>query len=240
MKIYDGLGLNIKKREVVSLVGGGGKTTTMFQLGKELKGLNKKVLVTTTTAIFNPVEDEYDDYFLKDIDNGFTPNDGSITVFGEKVEKGKLLGGPVLKLEEIIERNLFDFILIEADGAKKKPIKAPASHEPVVPKHTTKTIGIIGLDCLEKRIEEIVHRPEIFLEIVGKGLQDVVDEYDIIKLVLDDEGLFKGAIGERILLLNKACEGKIILKGEKIRRMLFKEGFEDRIIVADIRRRRFY
>ena len=71
-------------------------------------------------------------------------------------------------MDRTILQGLFDFILIEADGAKNKPIKAMASHEPVVSKYSTKTFGIMGMDCLGKPIESIVHRPELFVDIVGK------------------------------------------------------------------------
>ena len=240
MEIHTSMGLDIKGGEIVSIVGAGGKTTTLFLLAEELKRLNKKVLVTTTTAIYNPEEGQYDFYFLGDIENGFNPKNGSITVYGEKIKDEKLIGPSLTKLEGIIKRKLFDFILIEADGSKKKPIKAPASHEPVVSEYTTKTIGIIGLDCLGQRIERIVHRPEIFVRITNTDYSDIIDEGSILKLVLSTEGLFKGAYGKRILLLNKACNEETILKGIKIKRMLLEKDFKGTVLVADVKRKKFY
>ncbi|HSH36328.1 selenium cofactor biosynthesis protein YqeC [Schnuerera sp.] len=239
MSIYESLELDMGKGEVLSLVGGGGKTTTIFELGKELKALKKKVLITTTTAIYEPGEEDYDYYFLGDI-KYFSPKEGSITIFGDKVEKGKLLGITPEKVEKIIEMELFNFLLIEADGAKKKPIKAHASYEPVIPKNTTKTIGIIGLDSLDKKIEDIVHRPEIFMKITDTKYSDIIDEEIIVKYILNSEGIFKDSQGSKILLLNKACDEKGILKGSKIRQTLFENGFKGSVMVTDIKRKKFY
>lgn len=238
LNIYESLELNIDKGEVLSLVGGGGKTTILFSLGEELKKLNKNVLLTTTTAIFNPKGD-YDNFFIGDIgriNNQF----GSITIFGEKLEGKKLLGPSLSKMRNIIENRIFDSVIIEADGARMKPIKAPDEHEPVISKLTTKTIGVIGLDCLDKKIESIVHRPEIFINITDENYSDKIEENSIIKLVLNKKGLFKKSQGEKILILNKASTKNRIEKGINIRSSLFKQGFKGRIIVTDIKEKRFY
>ncbi len=53
-------------------------------------------------------------------------------------------------------------MIIEADGARKLPIKAPAEHEPVIPEFVNTVITVIGLSGLGKPLtEEWVHRPGI-------------------------------------------------------------------------------
>jgi probable selenium-dependent hydroxylase accessory protein YqeC len=240
MNIYDGLGLDIDKKEVLSFVGGGGKTTTIFKLGQELKALGKKVLITTTTAIYDPEEGEYDYYFLGDYEGDFYPKEGSITILGREVRQGKLWGLSLANMDRTILQGLFDFILIEADGAKNKPIKAMASHEPVVSKYSTKTFGIMGMDCLGKPIESIVHRPELFVDIVGKDFQQKVDQKDVVKIVLHPRGLFKAAIGDKILILNKVGDRDMLMKGYSIRNELLEKGFKGSIILADIQSGSFY
>lgn len=236
MKIYKALELNINTQQTLSFVGGGGKTTTIFQLAKELIKENKKVLISTTTKIFNPRKEEYDYYFLSDIDKKFTPLEGSITILGKYVENGKLIGVLPEEIDKVVEQYIFDFILIEADGAKRKPIKAPNCHEPVIPKKTTKTIGVIGLDSLDKPIDEnTVHRPELFIKITDTKYFDIIDEDIIVKYILNPKGLFKDTQGEKILLLNKAYNEGMTLKGSKIRQILFESGFKDPVIVSDIK-----
>lgn len=232
--------MSIYKKELLSFVGGGGKTTTIFQLAKESIKLNKKVLISTTTAIFTPSKDSYDYFFLKDIAQDFSPASGTVTIFGEEIKDNKLIGISLGKIDEIFERNIFDIILIEADGAKRKPIKAPGNHEPVVPKSTTKTIGVIGLDSLGKSIdEETVHRPQILSEITGRKLLDTIDEETIVKLVLDKRGLFKNAYGDKILLLNKADDEIKVSRAIKVRKTLNDNAFRN-VIIADILSEKFY
>lgn len=238
MGIYKALNLNPKNREIVSVVGSGGKTTTIFALAKELKPLGKRVLITTSTKIYEPKKD-YNYYFLENFPKDFKPIGGSITILGERVEGGKLIGPSLEKLDKIIENKLFDFTLIEADGSKQKPIKAMGEREPVVPRHTTKTIGIIGINSLDEEIQNIVHRPELFIKIVGKNLNEKIVEEDIVKLVLDSKGLFKNAQGKKVFLLNKVEEDKL-LRAKKIREGLLKENFQGNIILGNIKENKFY
>lgn len=240
MDICKGLGLNINKKEVLSFVGGGGKTTAIFKLAGELKSLGKKVLITTTTAIYEPTQGEYDYYFLGDYGEDFCPKVGSITILGREVKGEKLLGISLTHVERIVHRGFFDFILIEADGAKKKPIKAMASHEPVISNYSTRTFGIIGMDCLGKSIEYIVHRAELFVGIVKKGIQDKVDERDVVKIVLHPMGLFKAAKGRKVLILNKIDHEEKYIAALNIKSMLLDEGFSGDIVLADIKKGWFY
>lgn len=236
--LYKKLNIDLNKKEVISFVGGGGKTTTMFDLAEELKALNKKVLVTTTTHIFAPDKDKFDNIFLKDIKENKI-NSSTITILGEKIINNKLKGLDILSLEKIIGKDLFDYYLIEADGAKGMPIKAPDYYEPVITDSTTKTIGLIGLDALDKTISEISHRKDLLLSLLEKESFDRVEIKDIIKLVLHKYGLFKYSNGETILLLNKAIDKKRIEKAKLIRESLAKQGFKF-VIIADVLSKNFY
>lgn len=227
-----------ESREIISFVGAGGKSTTMFKLAEELKSKDKKVLISTTTAIYNPI-DNYDYYFLRDVGEKFLPENGTITILGESVLDSKLRGVSRDKLDEIYRSNIFDFILVEADGSKRKSIKAPREGEPIIPKSTTKTIGLIGMGCLGENInDENVHRSDLFLKITDKSPGDIIEEMDIIKLVLHPNGLFKDSLGEEILILNKCTEDKLeILKD--IKKKLIKKQFKA-ILIANINKKEFY
>lgn len=210
MKLYEALKLELDKGGLISLVGGGGKTTTMFKLAGELKDIGKRVLVTTTTAIFEPKGHLYDRLIILKYDGGVKPlqgNAGHITVLGKEVNReGKLLGIDPDEVNMFFLDKEYDFVIVEADGSKGRPIKAPAQHEPVIPHCTTAVIGVIGLDALGRLIdEEAVHRPHIFAAITEGQLKDVIDEERIFKLILHEEGLFKGTPekAKRFLLLNK-------------------------------------
>lgn len=206
--------LDINHNDLISIVGAGGKTTIMFHLAEEAKKKSMKVLVTTTTAIYYPKEKFIDEIIVSDKeDYDWTDiKKGTITVIGRSMSKeGKLLGIDSALVNDIYKKNSFDLILVEADGANKKTVKASAYHEPVIPTYTTKVIGIIGLDCIGKSIsDKNVYRPEIFCNITGSKMNQLISCETIINLTLSSNGLFKGALdrSKEYLILNKADNDK--------------------------------
>ena len=217
MNIIDMLDIKLDKRELITLVGAGGKTTTMFALAEELRLFGKKVLVTTTTAIFYPLRNQYDYIIVKEsyskemfLETGV--HVAKIVVFGRAVNPmGKLLGAQAEDIDRIFKDNIFDFILVEGDGSRGKPIKAPAVYEPVVPSMTTKVVGLIGMDAIGKKINsEYVHRPEIFCSITNSSMDDNIDAKIVSKLVFNKNGLYKNApLGcKKYLIFNKVDKEK--------------------------------
>ncbi|NMR89790.1 hypothetical protein HKB06_29075, partial [Vibrio parahaemolyticus] len=71
--IYQKFNIDLSKNEIISFVGAGGKTTTIEKLSKELSSLNKKVLVTTSTAMFNPNMDIYENIFIGSFPEDYMP-----------------------------------------------------------------------------------------------------------------------------------------------------------------------
>lgn len=219
MKMYELFDINLKERELLSFIGAGGKTTTIFKLAKELKNLEKKVLVTTSTAIFYPEKDEFDKIIVSSSNDIIKTlrsiNRGTITVIGREISsENKLLGLRKETIDNIYNIDIFDYILVEADGSKRKSIKSPADHEPVIPSRTDKTVGVIGIDSIEKKInEENVHRLEEFCRVVNCKPGDTIDEEKIYRLIKNQKGLFKGSPlkSKKYVLLNKV-DNKILEK----------------------------
>lgn len=240
--IYEALDINPAEKENICFIGAGGKTTIMFKLAKELKSLGKKVLVTTTTAIYYPSQKFIDKILVSNdiskIDN-LSPEKGSVTVIGREISNsGKLLGLNKCLIDQIYSKNIFDFILVEGDGGKSRPIKAPASYEPVIPLSTSITIGIIGLDSIGKCInDKYVHRPEVFSKITNSLPNEVINEEKVVELIVSDMGLFKNIPenSKKYLLLNKA-EGEERKKSAYIiRDLIRKKDFKiDGIIISSM------
>ncbi|MBC2397069.1 selenium cofactor biosynthesis protein YqeC [Clostridium tetanomorphum] len=210
MYIYEALNINEHRKDVITFVGAGGKTSTMFNLGEELKKLNKKVLITTTTCIYKPCKKQYDNLFIGELLDDLLKEikEGSITVIGSYfINENKLKGISSELIDSIVEKNIFDFILIEGDGARRKSIKAPDFYEPIIPIGTSKTVGVIGMDSIGKEInEDNVHRTELFCKITESKIGQIIGEDTVVKLIENKNGLFKGVPknSERYLLLNKA------------------------------------
>ncbi len=218
----DLLGVGNTESKVISFVGAGGKTTALFSLSQELN--HTKRLITTTTAIYQPTPSLWDTMVIRPNylntleDKGVKTN--TVTVWGRLLSpEQKLLGVSTDCLTEVVRTALFDTILIEADGSKRKPIKAPAEHEPVIPAESTTVVGVIGLSSLNKPINnQWVHRVEEFADLVHANSGDPIQPEHLVRLINDPRGLFKGAPSKakKILLLNQADHESDKIQGSKI------------------------
>lgn len=211
MKFYESLDITLIENELICFVGAGGKTTSLFMLAKELKECKKRVLVTTTTAIYSPDETHCDQVILdrtEDSDLMKKRIGPCICVLGREVSvENKLLGVDKEYVSKLFMEAVFDYILVEADGSRQRSIKAPADHEPVIPGGTTKTVGVIGLDALGRQVcSDSVHRLGHFCRLTGRSIGDRIDDEMVAKLILAPEGLFKSVPdGSRnYVLFNKA------------------------------------
>ena len=203
---------------VISIVGAGGKTSTMFQLAKEYAGMGKRVIVTTSTHIFRP--DGYE-VFLKDQPEWlerlmeFTEKPGGniLVTAAEEMDwkKGKNDNFPCDKAKKKLKGmepheigrllNYCDVLLIEADGSKGLPVKVPAEHEPVIIPETQVVIGCAGLTAIGEMIQEVCFRSE-FLERIRKDGK--VTEQLLAEILCSESGTRKN-VGKRAyrILLNQ-------------------------------------
>ena len=121
--------LDVHHSEMVSLIGGGGKTTTLFTLGRQLAGTT---VMTTTTKMGSEQTGEFPVLI--------NPTDDAL--------RAELTASPkVLAWKSAGDRRadgvsaptcdrwfgIADNVVVEADGSRKRPFKAPADYEPVVP-----------------------------------------------------------------------------------------------------------
>ncbi|MCK5514833.1 MAG: putative selenium-dependent hydroxylase accessory protein YqeC, partial [Deltaproteobacteria bacterium] len=136
MTFYESLDITLIENELICFVGAGGKTTSLFILAKELKACKKRVLVTTTTAMYSPDENHCDQVILRAESSDVMKkrSDPCICVLGREVTaENKLLGVDREYVTTLFMEAVVDCILVEADGSRQRPIKAPADHEPVIP-----------------------------------------------------------------------------------------------------------
>ncbi|NLI54576.1 MAG: putative selenium-dependent hydroxylase accessory protein YqeC [Clostridiales bacterium] len=189
-------------RGVTALVGGGGKTTLMLRLARALSSGGARVIVTTTTHIFPPGDIRTLTHATEDeIDAALT--DDRLVCLGTPAEQGKL-SAPELRFARMAK--LADYVLVEADGAKRLPLKAPAKHEPVIPPETKLVIALAGLDGAGQPISQAAFRPERYAALCGKQEGDRVTARDIARVLGHSEGQRKGVLdGMRyVVVLNKA------------------------------------
>lgn len=201
--ILKALDIDTDRYPVLSVVGGGGKTSLIFRIMEELTAVGKKVLITTTTHMaYEPDRPFAEDGDIISIKHNLEEHGYTIAAALDR-EKCKISALSEEKMKEITA--LADVILIEADGAKKCPLKVPASWEPVIWKQTDLVIAVAGMDAAGKPIQEVCHRPENVADFLGKEAEEKVTEEDIVRVVLSTEALKKCVYGrEYRVLLNKA------------------------------------
>lgn len=238
MGICQVLNINKEKREIISIVGAGGKTTIMQAMAEEFAKEGKNVLATTSTKMFANQLKFCHRTFYGSIPEDYRPSAGSITGLGKEISGEKILGISLGELKDIQNRGIFHIILIEADGAKMKAMKAHGPKEPVVGDFTTITIGVIGLDSVGEPItEENIHRVDIFANHFGQRIGENLKEDTIAGFVLATNGLFKNSFGKKYLFLNKANTKEQIESGRKILKLLDDNGFKN-AYMTDIKNRK--
>jgi probable selenium-dependent hydroxylase accessory protein YqeC len=231
VELFNALELDEKNNNIISIVGAGGKTTTMYRLSKELKKLNKKVLLTTTTVIYYPMIEEYDNLIISSnleqlILESKKISRGTITIICNAFyNNNKLRGINREWVKPLYNQGEYDFLVIEADGAKRKSIKAPTWYEPVIADSSTLVVGCIGLDVIGKKINETqVHRANIFGKLVGKDIGDIIDYETVLKLVISRQGLFKDCKdhSKKIVILNKVRDNEQLFYAQQLGHMIMK------------------
>jgi len=194
----------------VALVGSGGKTTAMFQLARDF---GSRVILTTTTHLALDQLEEADKHFIvESVGDLLSENldlEGNILLFtGPQVEPNRVKGPDqeiLIQLAALAEK-WGSPLLIEADGARLLPIKAPAEHEPPIPDFVDTVIVVIGLSGLGKPLnEKWVHRPELFSELVGLSPGSDISSQHLAAAITSTRGGLKNilAAARKILLINQ-------------------------------------
>ncbi|MGL4568762.1 MAG: selenium cofactor biosynthesis protein YqeC [Fusobacteriaceae bacterium] len=200
MKKFEGEKIfGIVRGDVVSFTGGGGKTSLIFLLAEELSRKGR-VLITTTTKIYIPSEEEYENLILAEEEN-LVGKKRNIDFLGRTLdmENGKLLGVDDVQLKEFIEK--YDYILIEADGSAGKSMKSWNESDPVISKYTDKIIGVTNLDALGKSVEEGVHRYGDFCQEYGIEGDKKID-CNLMSRYIDSGKFFGSTDIEKYIFIN--------------------------------------
>ncbi len=179
----------------VTFVGGGGKSTLIEHLARSCLARQKTTAITTTTKIFAHEPYRLFDDYLSGV------RGAPFIRIGKTVEGGKLTA---LAFEEIEALGSdFDTVLIEADGAKGRPLKYPARHEPVIAPFSQRVFIVAGLDALFQPFRDAVFRHELFPCETGNEAPRLVYP-DVFIRFFSDDALLKGTGNiPRTIVLNK-------------------------------------
>lgn len=205
---------------VIALVGGGGKTSSAFWLAEQFKLKGHSVFVSTTTKMYFPEKNQADNFIYLENDdtqqithklNKFS-EPGITFVYKKEIirdnknSKNKVLGVTTELIDKIKNDSPFTVFIIESDGAKHKPIKAPDGHEPCIPISSDMVIGVTGAEAIHTQATpERIHRWNLFSALTQCSEGDLVDHRVLRNLIEHRHGLFKSAPEKaiKIWLINK-------------------------------------
>jgi len=200
-----------KQGFAISIVGSGGKTTLMRLLSECLPGL---VVSTTSTKLAESEAKLFDAHIIWDEEDQLMPRlpqgDGSVLITGGsfQVKQARKLNGltesQLTALKLLCDQRGLPLI-IEADGSRRRPLKAPAVYEPVIPAFTDLVIVVVGLARLIMPLnEENVFRSQIFSELTGLPMDEPVDLDSILRYLKHPSGGLKGIppTAKRFVMLN--------------------------------------
>lgn len=194
---------------VISLVGAGGKTTALFQLARQLT--DKPAVFITATTHLGVWQTQLADHHIiaQSVEDCKTlPESGVILTTGVlDGDRTKPIDDTVLNWLREKSKEMDIPLLIEADGSRQKPLKAPADHEPPIPTFSEMVIVVTGLSALDKPLnDEFVHRPEIFSQLSGARLHEALTSQNLVAILTHPQGGLKNIPpnAKRIVLLNQA------------------------------------
>lgn len=199
--------LDLGAHELVSLVGGGGKTTMLFTLGHQL---GPRTVLTTTTKMGRDqtgghpvVVDPSDDELVAALDR-------HPTVLARRREVGeKVVGydGPTCD-RWFAQVPGIDHVVVEADGSRQRPFKAPRELEPVVPSRTTLLVACVGSAALGRVITDACHRPLRVAAVAGCSASQRLTPERLAAVLASERGSRKGCPpGARyVAVINQVAE----------------------------------
>lgn len=219
----------------LAFTGGGGKTTALFRAGREyLAGAAGPALLTTTTHLALEQAGRADAHLILEtpaaleawIDSQTAGLPGQVLLFtGPVIDDGRLSGLSFAALEQLrrlaADRGLP--LLIEADGSRRRPLKAPADHEPAVPDGVDAVVVLAGLSGLGQPLSaENVHRPERFATLAGIHQGDLVTPQALERVLAHPQGGLQGLPpgARRIALLNQADTPELQALGSALAKRL--------------------
>ena len=226
----------------VAFVGAGGKTTALFALARELVPRHKSVILTATTHLGAWQVAQAGRHIIAKT----TADLNELPDTGVTLVTGPLEGG---RTQPVSQQVLFWLhentksraipLLIEADGARQKPLKAPAAHEPPIPDFVDTVIVVAGLSGLGKPLtDEFVFRAGRFRELCHPS-RPIVEPDMLVRVLCHPEGGLKNMppSATRIALLNQAETPELLSVGGKMANDLL--GHFDSILVGSLQQNEF-
>jgi len=184
--------LGLTSRELVSIVGAGGKSTILFAVGRDLTAAGARVILTTTTKVGADQPSEPICWSANAVVVAEALTHGLPVFVAVGREPGKIVGPSPEAIDRLFADTDAEYVVVEADGAGRMAIKAPADHEPVIPSASTTVIVVASIAAIGHPISEVAHRPERVAGLIGVHPDDLLTLEGAAGVLLHPGGGLKG------------------------------------------------
>lgn len=173
---------------LVAVVGAGGKKSTIYQLAGRLD----RAVVTASVRI--PIFDDEvpqvevtDDPLAAVAANDEWP----FGVVPEREREDRYLGYDPSKVADLADANV-DAVLVKADGARSRLLKAPDDREPQIPRNADTVLPVASARVVGKVLDDThVHRPERVADVAGIEVGDELTAGDVAAVLASERGGLK-------------------------------------------------
>jgi molybdenum cofactor cytidylyltransferase len=153
--------LRVQRGDVIAFVGAGGKTAALFRLADELRAEGWRVVATTTTRVAADEARRAPLTIQVTADTAPTAIRQALDQHGfvflyraDDMAFQKVIGLAPNVVSGLVDAVNSDVLLLEADGARRLPFKAPYDHEPVIPADTSLVVPVAGVDALGQPLDD--------------------------------------------------------------------------------------
>ena len=210
---------------VVCTVGAGGKKTTLYALAERTaNGDERRPVVTATVRI--PIFDSHVDRVVVTDDpvsalqrNADAPDGGAVGLVPERERTDRYRGYDPAVVDRLAADRGVDPVLVKADGARTRLLKAPADREPQIPESSDTVIPVVSARVVGKPLStDYVHRPERVADLTGRRLDEPIRADDVAQVLASERGGLKGVPADATVvpLVNMIDDDSLRAVGEEI------------------------
>lgn len=217
---------------LVCMVGAGGKKTTIYHLANRLS----RAVVTSTVRI--PIFDRQVAEVIVTEDPVPVLEGGTewpVGLVPEQEGDDRYRGYDPETVAEIAATGIPESVLVKADGARTRWLKAPNASEPRVPESTDVVVPVASAKVVGKPLtDEYVHRVEMVSDLTGLARGDVIEPKHVAMVLASPAGGQKhvpsGA--DTIPLINMADDAALAAVGREIAARIHRRAAVPRVVIA--------
>jgi probable selenium-dependent hydroxylase accessory protein YqeC len=218
---------------VVCAVGAGGKKSLLYALADRLP--NSAVTATVRIPIF---DEEVSEVVVTDDPAAAAESAARpLGVVPEREREDRYRGYEVGAIADLAATDL-EAVLVKADGARTRRLKAPGDHEPQLPECADVVVPIASVRAVgEPLTDAVAHRPERVAALTDRELGDEIRPEDVARVLSHPDGGLKGVPdGARVVpLVNMADDASLVQTATDIAEGIHDRSDVSRVVVTSLK-----